>query len=40
MKQSFKLNLFFDEENNLFEELIEKVIKEELVQKIKSQVCN
>lgn len=40
MKQSFKLNLFFDEENNIFEELIEKVIKEELMQKIKSQVCN
>ena len=40
MKQPFKLNLFFDEENNLFEELIEKVIKEELVQKIKSHVCN
>lgn len=40
MKQSFKLNLFFDEENNIFEELIEKVIKEELVQKIKSHVCN
>lgn len=40
MKESFKLNLFFDEENNIFEELIEKVIKEELVQKIKSHVCN
>lgn len=40
MKQSFKLNLFFDEENNIFEELIEKVIKEELMQKIKSHVCN
>ena len=40
MKQSFKLNLFFDKENNIFEELIEKVIKEELVQKIKSHVCN
>ena len=40
MKQSFKLNLFFDEENNIFEELIEKVIKEELVQKIKLHVCN
>lgn len=40
MKQSFKLNLFFDEENVLFEELIEKIIKEELVQKIKSHVCN
>ena len=40
MKQYFKLNLFFDEENNLFEELIEKVIKEELVQKIKSNIYN
>ena len=40
MKHSFKLNLFFDEENNIFEELIEKVIRDELVQKIKSQVCN
>lgn len=40
MKQSFKLNLFFDEENNIFEELIEKVIKEELMQKIKSHICN
>ena len=40
MKQSFKLNLFFDEENNIFEELIEKAIKEELAQKIKSHVCN
>ena len=40
MKQSFKLNLFFNEENNSFEELIERVIKEELIQKIKSQVCN
>ena len=40
MKQSFKLNLFFDEKNTLFEELIEKVIKEELVQKIKLHVCN
>ena len=40
MKQSFKLNLFFDEKNNIFEELIEKVIKEELVQKIKLHVCN
>ena len=33
MKQSFKLNLFFDEENNIFEELIEKIIKEEVVEK-------
>lgn len=40
MKSYFKLNLFFNEENNMFEELIEKVIKEELVQKIKSHVCN
>ena len=40
MKQSFKLNLFFDEENALFEEIIEKVIKEEVIQKIKSHVCN
>ena len=40
MKQSFKLNLFFQEENNILEELIEKIIKEELVQKIKSHVCN
>ena len=32
MKQNFKLNLFFDEDSNLFEELIEKVIKEELVE--------
>ena len=38
MKQSFKLNLFFDEENNIFEELIGKVIKEELMQKIKSHI--
>jgi len=40
MKQSFKLNLFFDEENNMFEELIETIMKEELLQKIKSHVCN
>ena len=40
MKQSFKLNLFFDKENNIFEELIENVIKEEMVQKIKLHVCN
>lgn len=40
MKQSFKLNLFFNNNNNSFEGLIEKAIKEELVQKIKSQVCN
>ena len=31
---------FFDEQNAAFEELIEKVILEELVQKIKSHVCN
>lgn len=37
MKESFKLNLFFDEENNIFEELIEKAIKEELLRKIKSR---
>lgn len=40
MKQSFKLNLFFNEENNSLEELIEKVIKEELMKKIKSHICN
>lgn len=40
MKKSFKLNLFFDEENNSFDQLIEKAIKEELMEKIKSHVCN
>ena len=40
MKQFFKLNLFFDEAKNSLEELIEKLIIEELVQKIKSEICN
>ena len=40
MKQSFKLNLFFDKENNIFEELIENVIMEEIMQEIILHVCN
>lgn len=40
MNKSFKLNLFFDQENILFEELIEKLLKEESLKKIKTIICD
>ena len=40
MKKKFRLNIYFDEENNIFEDLVENIIKEELIQNIKLHVSN